>query len=71
MAERISRYMKREPVERNGSRRFFNRIKFREEDNKSVNVAKLKWVEKKARQWRSFFRSLKEKQEAVNMRDRY
>ena len=42
--------MKREPVERNESRRFFNRIKFREEDNKSVNVAKLKWVEKKARQ---------------------
>ena len=39
--------MKREPVERNESRRFFNRIKFREEDNKSVNVAKLKWVEKK------------------------
>jgi len=50
MAERTSRYMKREPVERNGSRKFFNRIKFREEDNKSVNVAKLKWVEKKARQ---------------------
>ena len=47
MAERTSKYMKREPVERNRSRRFFNRIKFREEDNKSVNVAKLKWVEKK------------------------
>jgi len=63
--------MKREPVERNESRRFFNRIKFREEEDKLVNVAKLKWVEKKARQWRSLFRSLKEKQEVVNMRDRY
>jgi len=63
--------MIREPVERNESRRFFNRIKFREEEDKLVNVAKLKWVEKKARQWRSLFRSLKEKQEVVNMRDRY
>jgi len=59
MAERISRYMKREPVERNERRRFFDRIKFREDDDKSVNIAKLKWVEKKSKTIEEFVQEFK------------